>query len=104
MTRAALRPVLWKHGPLRRLNGTLAAAGPEQAGKYVSARLKMIKEEKKKSIFLQQAAARLRQTNSSAGANVFSKSSAHSDACNGLDGESTLLVFVCWYSKKRSWI
>lgn len=48
MTRAALRPVLWKHGPLRRLNGTLAGAGPEQAGKYVSARLKMIKEKKKK--------------------------------------------------------
>lgn len=51
MTRAALRPVLWKHGPLRRLNGTLAGAGPEQAGKYVSARLKMIKEKKKKKVF-----------------------------------------------------
>lgn len=51
MTRAALRPVLWKHGPLRRLNGTLAGAGPEQAGKYVSARLKMIKEKKKKKYF-----------------------------------------------------
>lgn len=48
MTRAALRPVLWKRGPLRRLNGTLAGAGPEQAGKYVSACLKMIKEKKKK--------------------------------------------------------
>lgn len=72
----------------------MAGAGPEQAGKYVSARLKMIKYIKKK-VYPLQAAARLRQINSSTGASVFSKSSAHSDACNRLDSKSALLVFVC---------
>lgn len=78
----------------------MAGAGPEQAAKYESARLKMILLKKKKVI--QWAAAHFRQTNSSLGASVFSKSSAYGDACNRLEKKSTCFCLLA--SQKQTWI